>query len=162
MEFLQNGLWGCAASQGTIFIVSSILQFRNTGCKKLARLTLESWSMGLPCNELQRILVEEKTFEAPLSLFIQCPGAKRYSLVFQGCFLASEDSPTYTPQHCLLNIIFRKIFHLKVLCYSNVFLLLCHDHSACFDFCTSFQGIFRLSGLPEMTRRFSSCGFPSS
>eukprot|EP00434_Breviolum_minutum_P025620 symbB.v1.2.022637.t1/scaffold2023.1/size92131/2 len=27
--------------------------------------------MGLPCNELQRILVEEKTFEAPLSLFIQ-------------------------------------------------------------------------------------------
>lgn len=71
VEFLQNGLWGCAASQGTIFIVSSILQFRNTGCKKLARLTLESWSMGLPCNELQRILVEEKTFEAPLSLFIQ-------------------------------------------------------------------------------------------
>ena len=71
VEFVQNGLWGSAACQGTIFIVSSILQFRNTGCKKLARLSLESWSMGLPCNELQRLLVEEKTFEAPLSLFIQ-------------------------------------------------------------------------------------------
>ena len=77
--------------------------------------------MGLPCNELQRILVEEKTFEAPLSLFIQSLGAKKYSLVFQGCFLASEDSPTYTPQNCLLNRVFRKILHLKLLCYSNMF-----------------------------------------
>lgn len=162
VEFLQNGLWGFAACQGTIFIVSSILQFRNAGCKKIARLTLESWSMGLPCNELQRILVEEKTFEAPLSLFIQSPGAKRYSLVFQGCFLASEDSPTYTPQHCLLNIIFRKILHLKLLairtcsCYSVMTI------QPVLTFAPPFQGIFRLSGLPEMTRRFSSCGFPSS
>ena len=99
VEFVQNGIWGSAACQGTLFIVSSILQFRNTGCKKLARLSLESWNMGLPCNELQRLLVEEKTFEAPLSLFIQSPGAKKHSLVFQWCFLSCGDTPTYTPKN---------------------------------------------------------------
>jgi len=80
--------------------------------------------MGLPCNELQRLLVEEKTFEAPLSLFIQSPGAKKYSLVFQGCFLSSEDSATYTRKNCLLwwgfwkvykatNRTFLTLFHLN-------------------------------------------------
>jgi len=71
IEFLQMRLWGFAACQGVIFIVSGILQLKSIGYHKFARIILESWNIGLPCNDLQRILVEEKTFEAPLSLFVQ-------------------------------------------------------------------------------------------
>lgn len=76
IEFLQMSLWGFAACQGVIFIVSGILQLKSIGYRKFAPIILESWNIGLPCNDLQRILVEEKTFEAPLSLFVQFPGAK--------------------------------------------------------------------------------------
>ena len=52
--------------------------------------------------------------------------------------------------------------YFKVLYYSNVFLLLCHDTGIqpVVTLGLPFQGIFRPSGLPEMMKRFSSCGFP--
>eukprot|EP00434_Breviolum_minutum_P006288 symbB.v1.2.005548.t1/scaffold258.1/size251559/2 len=70
-SFVQNGSWGFATCQLVTIVVCGIFQFRKTNCRDFPQMLKDSWSAGLACNTLHRILLEEKTFEAPLSLFVQ-------------------------------------------------------------------------------------------
>lgn len=73
VSFVDSGSWAFAAVQLVIFIASGFLQMRRTSCQSFRGIIVESFNVGLPCNTLQRMLLEEKTFEAPLSLFVQLP-----------------------------------------------------------------------------------------
>ena len=71
VSFVQNSAWAFAAVQLVIFMASGFLQMRRTNCQSFRKIIAESFNVGLPCNTLQRMFLEEKTFEAPLSLFVQ-------------------------------------------------------------------------------------------
>jgi len=60
-----------AICQLLVLMVSMCLQVRQTRCGDIRQTLVESWKKGMASNALQRILLEEKTFEAPLSLFLQ-------------------------------------------------------------------------------------------
>jgi len=57
--------------QLAILLVGFLYQFWGTSFRKLFLATCESWKVGMPCNRLQKVLMREKVFEAPLSLFLQ-------------------------------------------------------------------------------------------
>lgn len=71
VAFVQTSAWAFAAVQLVIFMASGFLQMRRTNCQSFRKIIAESFNVGLPCNTLQRMFLEEKTFEAPLSLFVQ-------------------------------------------------------------------------------------------
>jgi len=73
VSFVQTSAWAFAAVQLVIFMASGFLQMRRTNCQSFRKIIAESFNVGLPCNTLQRMFLEEKTFEAPLSLFVQLP-----------------------------------------------------------------------------------------
>lgn len=72
-----------AICQLLVLMVSMCLQVRQTRCGDIRQTLVESWKKGMASNALQRILLEEKTFEAPLSLFLQFPAKPGISSV---CF----------------------------------------------------------------------------
>lgn len=71
VSFVQTSAWAFAAVQLVIFMASGFLQMRQTNCQSFRKIIAESFNVGLPCNTLQRMFLQEKTFEAPLSLFVQ-------------------------------------------------------------------------------------------
>jgi len=64
-----SDIFGCC--QLGILLVGFLYQFWCTSFRKLFLATCESWNVGMPCNRLQKVLMKEKTIEAPLSLFLQ-------------------------------------------------------------------------------------------
>lgn len=60
-----------AACQLVIIIFSAVLQFRTTDVRTTWKAIKNSWQTGLANNALHVILLQEKTCEAPLSLFFQ-------------------------------------------------------------------------------------------
>ena len=60
-----------AACQLVIIIFSAVLQFRTTDVRTTWKAIKNSWQTGLANNALHLILLQEKTCEAPLSLFFQ-------------------------------------------------------------------------------------------
>ena len=60
-----------AACQLVIIIFSAVLQFRTTDIRTTWKAVQSSWQTGLANNALHVILLQEKTCEAPLSLFFQ-------------------------------------------------------------------------------------------
>lgn len=60
-----------AACQLVIIIFSAVLQFRTTDVRTTWKAIKKSWQTGLANNALHVILLQEKTCEAPLSLFFQ-------------------------------------------------------------------------------------------
>ena len=60
-----------AACQLVIIIFSAVLQFRTTDVRTTWKAIKNSWKTGLANNALHVILLQEKTCEAPLSLFFQ-------------------------------------------------------------------------------------------
>ena len=75
-------IFGCC--QLAILLVGFLYQFWCTSFRKLFLATCESWNVGMPCNRLQKVLMREKTIEAPLSLFLQYFSA----LYLQGSLLS--------------------------------------------------------------------------
>lgn len=64
-------LYGVAALQFLILVACLFLQVRHVDRQKLKKAILDSWKAGIPTNTVLKILLEEKTFEAPISLFLQ-------------------------------------------------------------------------------------------
>ena len=62
-------VFGCC--QIAILLAGSLYQFWGTSFRQVFVATCESWNVGMPCNRLQKVLMREKVFEAPLSLFLQ-------------------------------------------------------------------------------------------
>eukprot|EP00438_Fugacium_kawagutii_P027852 Skav201825 [mRNA] locus=scaffold1071:422401:423366:- [translate_table: standard] len=71
MSFLRSGLWGFAGAQFATLLVCGGFQLRVVCSGKFKKAIVDSWEAGVPTNVLQKIFLEEKTFEAPLSLFLQ-------------------------------------------------------------------------------------------
>eukprot|EP00438_Fugacium_kawagutii_P000552 Skav223853 [mRNA] locus=scaffold2304:427062:430683:- [translate_table: standard] len=71
MSFVRSGLWGFAACQLAIFLICGFFQLRSVCGQASKKAISDSWRVGIPTNALLRMLLEEKTFEAPLSLFVQ-------------------------------------------------------------------------------------------
>ena len=65
--YLEEFVFGCC--QLAILVVSTIYQL--WGARVAAEQVSLSWKEGMACNGLQKALLKEKTFEAPLSLLLQ-------------------------------------------------------------------------------------------
>lgn len=62
--------WGLAISQLVVFVVSAFFQARTVCSRKFLKAIADSWGAGVATNVLFKILLAEKTFEAPLSHFL--------------------------------------------------------------------------------------------
>ena len=71
MNFFLAESYEFAACQLVIIIFSAVLQFRTTDIRTTWKAVENSWQTGLANNALHVILLQEKTCEAPLSLFFQ-------------------------------------------------------------------------------------------
>eukprot|EP00438_Fugacium_kawagutii_P033126 Skav217298 [mRNA] locus=scaffold1466:191191:192621:+ [translate_table: standard] len=70
-SFLRGGHLALAISQSVVFVASACFQMRTVSCRQFLKAILESWEAGVATNVLFKVLLAEKTFEAPLSLFLQ-------------------------------------------------------------------------------------------
>lgn len=133
VSFLRSELWGFAACQSVIFIVCAFFQVRTLCSQNLQKELEDSFTVGIPTNAVLKMLLEEKTFEAPLSLFLQSLGQSKKCVLFAaaGCSLTlSTYLYNICAPHCLVGTNPLKSFIPELdhmLIFNNIHINNCHQ-----------------------------------